>query len=252
MKNYSILDDGRILYNVSAGFENYSQRNNEFKWSHPKNPKLKMDALSMCNVTSIVMALDYLGWKFPEGDYKQPEDNLCDFIFRSSEVQRFYKEKMPVLYDAFERGDDDAYCPNLIHLVLAYATNQWLGANSAITFEEHAPISKIIKEVLFYKRPVIMSGTFPYKFLNGTEGTIGHINVLVGLIYPKGTTAISPITKPEEFVFDDPYGNWKENFKAGTGNDTTFTYDEFIKYYKGCNDTRHKMAHFVKNGVALI
>jgi hypothetical protein len=39
----------------------------------------------MCNVTSIVMALDYLGWKFPEGDYKQPEDNLCDFIFRSSE-----------------------------------------------------------------------------------------------------------------------------------------------------------------------
>jgi len=248
--------DKQIIFNVSKGKENYSQRNNEFKWAHPKNPKLYMDGLSMCNVTSMVMALDYVGYKFPKGKFSQPEDNLCNFIFTSKEIDKYYKERMPAMWEAYNRGDPNAYCPNLIHTVLAYATNLWLDT-SAVTFRDAVPIQDILKEVVWYNRPVVMSGTFPYKYTNGTVGTIGHINCLVGAVYDKikinkETKDDMPVFDPDFVIVDDPYGSYKENFKAGTGNDVQYSYIDFIKYYKTLGDMKFKMAHIFKNAAATI
>jgi len=246
--------DGKIIFDVSEGLPNYSQRNNEFKWAHPKNPKLTMDGLSMCNVTSMVMALHYIGFKFPNGKFTQPEDNLCEFIFTSKEVDDYYKKVMPAMWEQFNKGDTNAYCPNLIHAVLAYATNLWMGT-SCVTFKDAALITDIIKEIVEFNRPVVMSGTFPYKYANGNMGTIGHINVLVGCIFNENDENFinQPSVKPETFIVDDPYGNWKQNFAANSsGNDTLFSYAEFIKYYKTLNDTQRKFAHIFKNAAALI
>ena len=244
--------DGKVIFDVSLNRPNYGQRNNEYKWSHPKNSALTMDALSMCNVTSMVMALDYLDYKFPSGKYSQPEDNLCDFMFTSKEVDDFYKLKMPAMWEQFNRGDSNAYCPNLVHIVLAYATNLWMGTN-CVTFHDAYTINDIIREITINQRPVVMSGTFPYKYANGTVGTIGHINCLVGARYNEADFAERKLAQPPvDFIVDDPYGNWKQNFIAGTGNDTIFTYNEFVKYYKTLNNGNHKMAHIFKNSAAVI
>lgn len=245
---YTVEKD-KVTFRVDRNKTNYAQRNNKFIWEHPKNPKLRMDALAMCNVTSYVMAADYLGFKFPNGKYDQPEDNFADFIFKSKEIDEFYSTKMPVLYEAYKRGDTDAYCPNLIHIVLAYSFNLWIGTTAA-TFNERLPITDIVKEVTEFNRPVVLSGTFPYKYKAGNIGTIGHINTLVGIEFADFDKKLN--LDKATFIVDDPYGDWKQNFLSGTGNDTRFKLDEFIKYYKNLNDRTTKFAHTFKNSVAAI
>ena len=259
------LKDNQMIFDVSEGFNVFKQRTNDFKWTHPKNPNLKMSALSMCNVTSMVMAFDYLGYRFPSGIYKQPEDNLCDFIFNNKEVLAYYEKTMPALYKAFERGEDNAFCPNEIHLVLAYGANKWLGCTSAVTFHDRLKITDIIKEIIVFNRPVVMSGTFPYVYNSGKVGTIGHINVLVGIIFDTKRINVNSLNfnsqktiddlaerKDVIFIFDDPYGDYKQNFKAGTENDVLIPYTDFIKYYKELNNITHKMGHIFKNAAATI
>lgn len=238
-----------IQFSVDGNKLNITQRNNEYKWAHPKNSKLYTDALSACNVSSYVMAGEYIGYKFPKGRWLQDEDNFCEFIFTDERVMNFYKEKLPIPYEAFERGDINALLPNTIHIILAYAFNLWIGTN-AVTFNERTPIETIVDEIIRYSRPVVLSGTFPYLYKDGTKGTIGHINTLVGLEFPnEDIKTFNP--KKATFIVDDPYGDWKQNFAAGTGNNTRFTYNEFIKYYKYLNETK-KMAHIFKDTVALI
>jgi hypothetical protein len=57
-----------VIINVSEGKKHYNQRNNVLR------------PYESCNVTSMVMALSYLGYDFPPGEYEQPEDNLRSFI----------------------------------------------------------------------------------------------------------------------------------------------------------------------------
>jgi hypothetical protein len=246
--------DGKIIFNVSKGKENFSQRNNEFKWTHPKNPAVKMDALSMCNVTSMVMALAYLGYTFPTGKFKQPEDNLCDFMFTDKRVMERYKTRFPAMWAAFDRGDANAFGPNLVHDILSFATNLWMGCTSMTTFNERMPITDIIKEIVENNRPLVLSGTFPYTFQSGTVGTLGHINVLVGAIWDKskwkGTVGNSEW--PETLIFDDPFGDYKINFRNGTGNDVMTSWADFIRLYKDLRNTNIKMAHTFKSAAATI
>jgi hypothetical protein len=259
------IKNNQLIFNVSKGKENYGQRNNEFKWAHPKNPKLTMEGGQMCNVTAMVMALDYAGYVFPKGTYSQPEDNLCKFIFNTQEVIDFYKEKMPAMYNAFARGDSDAYCPNLVHIVLAFGTNKWLGTSSAVTFKDRIPILDLLSEVILYNRPVVLSGTFPYKYASGKIGTIGHINCLVGVSYDLtylqqhglDMTKLDSFERviqvpPTNVIIDDPYGNYSQNFIAGTGNDVVMPFGDFIRYYKALGDVSAKMGHIIKPGAAVV
>jgi hypothetical protein len=247
-------------FDSSFGKDNYSQRNNLFKWVHPKNDKLTMDALSECNVTSIVMALDYAGWIFPkDSKYSQPEDALCNFIFNNPQVLNFYKTKMPAMYEAFERGDTDAYTPNLVHEVLAFGANTWLGCTKAVEFSATRSISSIFNRIIGNNIPVVMSGTFPYTNAAGKKTTIGHINVLVGLEYeleidsPTESDFDFNKVKPVSLLADDPYGDLHANFSATSNrNNIRIPYDEFITYYKPLNDNSIKFGHFIAPPAALI
>ncbi len=231
------------VFNVSEGRPNFSQRNNAFTWSHKANPKLKMNGHSMCNVTSIVMALAYLGWSFPKGRYIQAEDNLCEFIFTDERVLAFYKKSFPREYSAFERGDTNALCPNLIHAILAYATNLWMG-REVMKFNFGLPTEAIIGNIKANK-PVVISGAFPYKYLSGKVGTLNHINVLVGVAYKKTSYAKNPHMLPDYLIIDDPYGNFNDNF-VSKGNDVWIPYKEFMKKYKPFNNNA-KWCHTFKS-----
>jgi len=160
--------------NISAGKLNWTQRNN------------KRDPHNTCNVTSMVMALDYLGYDFPVGEYERPMDNLHLYMTA--------KKLRPWIHDE-----------------LSQATNEWMGQN-VTDFSTERPIPNIINE-LKNDKPVVLSGDFPFIDSKGNATTLGHIVVLVGAEWDKVN-----IGYPRSVIIDDPYGNTLNNFK-GSGND---------------------------------
>jgi len=187
--------------NVSQGKMNYSQRNNE------RNPH------NACNVTSIVMALDYLGYDFPPGPYKQPEDNLHYFM---------EQEKLRPTW----------------HYELSTATNKWMGRR-VTDFSTERPIGSIFEE-LKKGKPVVLSGDFPFVNSKSVRVTLGHIVVLVGAEWDGDGTG-----NPKSVIIDDPYGNTINNFQ-GSGNDVVLSWDQFVKWFKTVNSTKTKWGHFFK------
>jgi hypothetical protein len=212
----------------------------------------------------MVMALDYAGWIFPKGEYEQPEDNLCSFIFNNKDVLAEYKRAMPVLYEQFIKGEKGAYTPNEVHAVLAYGANKWLGASKAVQFSDHRKITDIFRQIITYNLPAVVSGSFPYKNGFNKETVLNHINVLAGLEYLVSDVSIdNPDTPPveEDFlkaapskvIIDDPYGDVYSNFSEPSNrNDIKMPYADFIKWYKPVNDRGYKMAHFVSKPAAVV
>ncbi len=97
-----------MIIKVDKGKENYSQRNNALR------------PLESCNVTSMCMALDYMGYTFPQGSYAQPEDNFLRFIETDKTFSEFasaWRKK-----NAWAGG----IRPAEIHELLNRAANMWL------------------------------------------------------------------------------------------------------------------------------
>jgi hypothetical protein len=221
----------------------------------------------MCNVTSYCEAAEINGFKFPSGRFAQPEDNLAEFLVTNQVVLDYYKKKMPAMFAAFDRGEKGCYPPNEVHDILCYGFNRWMGCpedKPIATFYEGAPVSTIYSNIMDGDA-VVMSGTFPYTYASGKVGTIGHINVLVGLSYAKSYLCARKIkvgsntwerdilsVPPTTLIFDDPYGSMHQNFKAGTGNDVQVSYSDFVKYYKPLKDASKKYAHIFKKAAAVI
>ena len=107
---------------VKPDWDYYSQRNNE------------IDHLISCNVTDMIQALDILCYLFPNGEHKQPEDNLRAFLKR--------------------KGINPEN-----HYDLSKGVNIWM--ERAVT-HFHTTISvKELKYNIDEGRPVVLSGTFP-------------------------------------------------------------------------------------------
>lgn len=188
-----------MVINISKGKLNFSQRNNE------------RDPLNTCNVTSMVMALDYLGFNFPSGKYKQPEDNL--HLFMTERKLRPY-----------------------MHFELSQAVNQWMGKNIT-SFSTTRPIQFLFDQ-LKDGRPVVLSGTFP-GYPKKMSSPLGHIVVLVGAEWEEGSYC------PKSVIIDDPYGNTLNNWQ-GSGNDIHLSWNQFIDWFKDCGSQNTKWGHFFK------
>jgi hypothetical protein len=192
-----------MIINVSAGKESYSQRNNQNK------------PLESCNVTSMVMALDYMGCTFPKGEYEQPEDNLRLFI------------------ESHGKNPEN-------HYDLSEYTNRWMDRD-VTGFSTTRKIHDILAELLA-GRPVVVSGTFPgYPAKRKTP--LGHIVCLVGAEWD----AADRIGPPDRAVWDDPYGNTLNNWQ-GSGNDVKVDYRQFIDWIKPLGDISVKWGHYFKKG----
>lgn len=207
-----------MVYKVDKNKANFSQRNNLLK------------PLSSCNVTSMVMALSYLGYEpdFPKGKYSQPEDNLMDFLTTNNIVQA--KLKQFVRANAWAQGIPGEQ----IHDILSFATNCWLG-KQVTEFKWALTVVGIINEIKA-GRPVVISGTFPWKGRPDLR-PLGHIVCLVGYNEETG-----------EFCYDDPYGKTYEWSPNVTGNDTWVSFELFMRDIKELGKGL-KWAHLFKERV---
>lgn len=187
-----------MIINMSKGKQSYSQRNNVIK------------PLESCNVTAMVMALDYLDYRFPQGAYEQPEDNLRKFI------------------------TDQGKNPEN-HYELSEYTNRWMG-KEVTRFSMAKKVNEILGELLS-SRPVVISGTFP-GFPTKKPKPLGHIVCLVGAIWNMKDW----IGPPDTILWDDPYGNTLDDWK-GSGNDVCLTYQQFVDWIKPVGNASVKWAH---------
>ena len=187
-----------MIINVSDGKENYSQRNNEIK------------PLESCQVTSMVMGLDYCGYSFPYGKYSQPEDNLRAFI------------------------EEKGWNPEF-HEYLSQGTNEWMG-RLVTKFYSNLPLNVIMSEILS-NRPVVISGAFPGYPVNRTS-PLNHVVCLVGFEWEDNNYNYDPTFA----IIDDPYGNTMNNWQ-GSGNDVKIPYELFIDWIKPCGSTLSKWGH---------
>ena len=187
-----------MIINISNGKVNYSQRNNLIK------------PLESCNVTSMAMALSYLGYAFPKGRYDQPEDNLRDYI------------------------ESKGMNPT-VHAELSKGTNEWMG-RKVTDFRVDIPIPTIIENIKMGK-PVVLSGTFP-GYPTKKASPLGHIVTLVGFEW----AGDKPEGKPIAAIVDDPYGNTMNNWQ-GSGNDIKISWELFVEWMKPCGNDMVKWGH---------
>jgi len=200
-----------MIYKADKGKPNYSQRNNEIK------------PLVSCNVTSMVMALCYLGYEFPKGRYRQPEDNLRYHIENDQFCKRYYQ-------DYCQRNPWAKGIPAVqIHDVLNWGTNNWMGTQCT-HFQSNIPIEEMIHEIKC-GRPVVISGSF---YREGKE-PLDHIVALVG--YNDETN---------EACYDDPYGRTYEWSPEASGNDTWVSWELFIRDIKPVGNPNIKMGHLFR------
>jgi hypothetical protein len=187
-----------MILNISKGKANYSQRNNELK------------PLESCNVTCMSMALDYLGYAFPGGPHKQPEDNL-----------RAYMEANglePTIHDQLSKG-----------------VNGWIG-RKVTSFSTAVSVNTLIKEIAA-GRPVVISGTFP-GYPKPVKNPLGHIVCLVGFEWDGNN--YNEI--PSAAIIDDPYGQTLNNWQ-GNGNDVKIPWNLFVAWMKPCGNDLVKWGH---------
>jgi hypothetical protein len=196
--------DGWRRVNISKGKINFSQRNN------------KVMPLTACQVTSMIMGLSYLGWRFPKGEYGQPEDNLRAYFT--------------------EQGKNPE-----IHSDLAEYTNRWLG-KTAVSFSTKRTLPMIVNEIMD-GRPVVVSGQFP-GFPTRRAQPLGHVVCLAGCEWLPANSE-NPVAGPDFFIIDDPYGNTLNDWR-GSGNDIRLDAETFYNWMKPEEDRGIKWGHFLK------
>lgn len=248
---------------------NSSQRNNEIIWP-PKEtfPKSQYYATfkNCCNTTSYVMALEYSGFKFPSGKFKQPEDNLTYHILTSKAIMESYKKSQPVMYNNFvkclngtcNKQELQNMCfPNEIHKYLCMGANEWLGTEAA-SFNTNVNFKKALwKFMVKDSLPIVISTIF---------GGMNHIVCATGVQYKKEdwlkgvelekSKGILPEITPISILVDDPWGKYNPKTNKydapNNGNDIVIPWDVVIERVKPCNSDTIKWGHTFTHGIAII
>lgn len=236
-------------FRCDLGKENYSQLNN------------KVAPISTCNTTSMVMALDYMGYKLPDDifpEFNQPEDKLTMLCYTDEDVKAKYKSIAPVMYkqwiNEYSKIKDenpelplkdynfvDSYPPNEVHDVLSFATNKFVGCE-ATYFKVNSTIEEITKE-LTEGKPVVVSVKF---------GKLNHVLTLTGVTIER---IDEKSWKPVKFFADDTYGKFDMMSKTYdtkvSGNDSIFDAAELQDCLKAIGSI-YKYAHYFNYPVAVV
>ena len=243
---------------------NSSQRNNQLVWPSVKSkPKAqyRTNWSNMCNVTSMVMGLEYAGFTFPDGPYNQPEDNLGLFILTDRVLLDKWKNQAPAQYDLFIKSQDGKltkdqvdkylYFPTELHDYLSLGVNRWLGTK-ATKFTTSFSFKKMLElEMVFENSPIVLSTTF---------GGFGHIVCCTGVAY-KDETVFSdkeelPGPTPAGIYVDDPWGKYNpatNKYDAPNGgNDIFIPWDVVVKRVKPANSEDVKWMHLFYHGLAAV
>ena len=198
------------IVNVSEGYENFSQKNNE------------IDPLISCNTTCYIMACSYIPelWK----------------LFKNSSIFKQYNKIYKQEEDCFRKYMLDLGLEPTVHNNLVDAFNHFI-AKDVVKFETNVNYLAMISD-LNKGLPLILSGTFP-GYPNKRKEPLGHLVVLVGYVKDKESDLF-----PKEWIIDDPYGNTMNNW-VGSGNNIHIPHELFKNWMKSCNSDS-KWAHRFK------
>jgi len=222
-----------VEINISTGFPYFTQRNN------------KIRPFITCNTTSMIAALFYRKVTFPTSTiYKQPEDDLTNFLLTDSRVDAFYRKESPIEYSKYiiaNKNPKIAYPPNQVHSVLSYGTNLWLGKsqNEITIFKQTASIQEVLYEVIKGK-PVVQGGLW---------NNLHHITCIVGFSTSQDDIKDIKDSKDidlslvDSIIMDDSFGDFHAGYKIQNGNDIRITTDEYHKLVI-IQNSNIKMGHF--------
>lgn len=253
---------------------NSSQRNNELVWPPVKdypNAQYRTSWKNMCNVTSYVMALEYSGFSFPSGPYKQPEDNLGLHILTSEKLMAEWEKAAPAEYKLFkkalegkctEKELESMYFPTELHRWLCMGANEWIGTTAA-TFNTRHNLPRLLWDSMVNDNsPLVISTKF---------GGFGHIVCVTGVIYntsdykhllthPEDIDAKDSLGKlkypPKSIIVDDPWGKYNpvtNKYDAPNGgNDIEIPWSRVTTTVREYNSESVAWAHTFKHGSAKI
>ena len=217
--------------NVSAGYLNSSQRNNEILPS------------VACGPTNMIQGLEYSGWElnqkiFPE--LKQPEDKLMKFTRTNQKVLDYYKKRYSNMYENWQEearalqkeGQElwqvdcpKANAPNEVHDVMNFATNLFMGYTEDdikkgfyATWLLEGFNLEVVARNLLQGLPVVTSVRFK---------DCGHYITIVGAQYKKELNAKNIVN----LIIDNTYGrfNFKtETYEKVSGNDNIISREELL------------------------
>jgi hypothetical protein len=201
------------IVNNSDGKPYYSQRNNE------------LSPGSSCNVTSMISGLVSASWPLPAGKFKQPEDDLLDYIRSSPAVQR--------RWDVIDPQHKTP--PNQIHELLCLGTNLWIEHLGGPKIELLWKLSASdIKSVIDNGGAVVMSG----RFQDVRSGEIGHIVPVVG--YQAADSG-----EVTHFIIDDPWGDYETMYRIQKGDDIYMPIVDWVSMIREQNSLL-KFGHVIK------
>lgn len=241
-----------MRFNLGRDEDYYSQRNNQYKKTIGAS---KMEASCMCNVTVLCEGFDVGGWYLPSGEYKQPEDNLCDYVVKESEKEdSYYAKHFPAMWKDWVHGKKDAYWPNEVHEVLAHEVNKWFGCSNADKFRTNVTMEEIVKQLFINRMPIPISVKF---------GKLNHIVLLTGFETSIGDdfTFLRALDEGtglgiQKFIYDDPYGafDWKTltyPTNRGSGNNQELSVKQFKDNVKPLG-ALEKWAHILQKPAAIV
>ena len=249
---------------------NSSQRNNELIWpSETAKPKAQYRTSwkNMCNVTSMIMGLEYSGFIFPSGKYNQPEDNLGLHILTSPTILAEFKKRQPAMYNLFiksleggcNKAELDAmYFPTELHDYLSLGANEWIRTN-ATHFSQKVNFKKALWRYMVEDNlPMVVSTNF---------GGFGHIVCVTGVQYNKAEWEKGvefrkenleelPEITPVSIIIDDPWGKYNPKTNKydapNGGNDLIVPWERVVTSVKPYNSEKIKWAHTFNHAVAII
>lgn len=218
----------------------FSQRDNELCYV---NGDYKVDWSCMCNVTALCESLKIAGYSFPQGDYKQPEDNLANFILHSEKIDNLYLTRYPSLYKQWKVGNRTSYSPLEIHDLLSIGVNYWFNKTVDI-FYTNMNINLILNQVINNRIPVPTSVKF---------GSLNHIISITGASWDNLDEEEAKVcnVKPDCIFYDDPYGKWDFKLNRYTEKDilsgycNRMSYSQFISSIKPLDSNSVKWAHII-------
>ena len=158
----------------------------------------------------------------------QPEDYLTSFLQSDIALEKM-KELAPWAINP-ETGTA-IYPPQEVHAVLAWAVNTLLN-KEIVSFSSETPFDKII-ETIDRRGGVVLSGLFPLK-----NRSLHHMVSLAG--YMKYQNRISYL------LIDDPYGDFKSNYRSHRGNNIPVPIDEALSILKPVSSNKLKWAHLIQ------
>lgn len=217
-----------IEINISLNKKYRTQRDNQLK------------PLGTCNTTAMCMALQYSGFQLPDTPYNQYEDALTNFLLTDPKVLEYYEQLDPGSYKAWKTNPDSpvVFPPNEYHNVLSFGTNLWM-KKQVTKFSTTTPMQDILFDILKGRATAV----------SGVWAKLHHIVCVVGFSTLQDT--IRDATDPAQIdtekmlymIIDDPYGNYKTDYKDSSGNDIYVPFSDYIAITKTQGSITKKWTH---------